>query len=162
VPTLMKRLGERYREALERHRNLPFLKATMSAAALVAMANGHVSFAQRVRTDQVLETLDALKVFDPHEGVELFNEVIAQIQQSPKNGHAQAIENIEAAATDDETKRMILRVCVAISEVEGKIPLVEQIEIVSICSQMGLEPKSCGLYADELPQDGLPVHPVTE
>ena len=45
----MERLGDRYREALERHRNLPFLKATMSAAALVAMADGRVSFAQRIR-----------------------------------------------------------------------------------------------------------------
>ena len=156
MPTFIKRLGERYREALDRHRNLPFLKAVMSAAALVAMANGHVSFAQRVRTDQVLETLDELKVFDPHEGVELFNEVIEEIRKSPKGGHALAIANIEAAATDEETKRLIIRVCVAISEVDGKIPLVEQIEIVSLCSQVGLEPKSCGLYADELPQDGLP------
>ena len=159
MPTLMERLGDRYREALERHRNLPFLKATMSAAALVAMADGRVSFAQRIRTDQVLEALDELKVFDPHEGVELFNEVIGQIRKSPKQGHAQAISNIEAAAGDDDTKRMIVRVCVAISEVEGKIPLVEQIEIVSLCSQMGLEPKSCGLYADELPQGGVPAHP---
>jgi len=162
VTTLMKRLGERYRDALERHRELPFLKATMSAAALVAMADGHVSFAQRVRTDQVLETLDKLKVFDPHEGVELFNEVIDAIRTSPKDGRAQAVANIDAVAIDDDTKRMIIRICVAISEVEGKIPLVEQIEIVSLCSQVGLEPKSCGLYADELPQDGLPAHPVAD
>jgi len=159
MSTFLKRLGERYHEVLDRHHNLPFLKATMSAAALVATANGHVSFAQRIRTDQVLETLDALKVFDPHEGVELFNEVIEQIQASPQQGRAQAVQNIEAAANDDDTKHMIVRVCVAISEVEGKIPLVEQIEIVSLCSQLELDPKSCGLYADELPQDGLPAHP---
>ena len=157
--TFLKRLGERYHEALKRHHNLPFLKATMSAAALVAMADGHVSFAQRVRTDQVLETLDALKVFDPHEGVELFNEIIGQIKVSPQQGRAQAVRNIETVAHDDDTKHMIVRVCVAISEVEGTIPLVEQIEIVSLCSQLGLDPKSCGLYADELPTDGLPAHP---
>lgn len=161
MPKFLKRLGERYHEALNRHHNLPFLKATMSAAALVAMADGHVSFAQRVRTDQVLETLDALKVFDPHEGVELFNEVIEQIKESPQQGREQAVHNIEAAAQDDDTKHLIVRVCVAISEVEGTIPLVEQIEIVSLCSQLGLDPKSCGLYADELPEDGLPAHPAS-
>lgn len=157
MSTLMKRLGDRYREALERHRNLPFLKGIMAAAAVVAMSDGRVSFAQRVRTDQVLETLDELKVFDAHEGVELFNETIAQIKASPKEGHAQAVRDIEAAAKDEDTKRLIVRICVAISEVGGQIPLVEQIEIVSLCSQLGLDPKECGLYADELPQDKAPA-----
>ena len=157
MTNMMKRLGERYREALQRHRNLPFLKATMSAAALVAMSNGRVSFAQRVRTDQVLETLDELKVFDPHEGVELFNDIIAHIQASPKEGRALAIRNIDTAAQDEDTKRMILRICMAISEVGGQISRVEQIEIVSLCSHLELDPKGCGLYVDELPPEKTPA-----
>ena len=157
MTNMMKRLGERYREALQRHRNLPFLKATMSAAALVAMSNGHVSFAQRVRTDQVLETLDELKVFDPHEGVELFNDIVTHIKASPKEGRALAIHNIDAAARDEDSKRMILRICMAISEVGGQIPRVEQIEIVSLCSHLGLDPKGCGLYVDELPPEKTPA-----
>ena len=155
--TLLKRLGAQYHERLERHRNLPFLKATMAGAALVAMANGHVSFAQRMRTDQVLETLDELKVFDPHEGVELFNDYVDAITASPKEGRAAAIKAIEGAAKDDDARRMIVRICVAISEVAGNVPRVEQIEIVSLCSHLDLDPDSCGLYADELPPEQAPA-----
>ena len=62
-----------YRAQLERRRNEPFLQAVMAASALVATADGEVAFSQRVRVDQILETLEQLKVFDPHEGVNLFN-----------------------------------------------------------------------------------------
>ena len=55
-------LTKLYQDQVERYRNRPFLKATMAACALVAVADGKVSFSQRVRVDQILETLDKLKV----------------------------------------------------------------------------------------------------
>jgi len=39
---------------------------------MVATTDGKVSFAENVRIDQILQTLDRLKVFDPHEGVDIF------------------------------------------------------------------------------------------
>ena len=36
-----------FREQLERNRNRPFLRATMAASALVAMAEGRVTFPER-------------------------------------------------------------------------------------------------------------------
>ena len=63
-----------------RHHNLPFLKATMAACALVATANGEVSFSERVRVDQIIETLEALQVYGPHEAVNIF-----YLSNSPKD-----------------------------------------------------------------------------
>ena len=40
-------LKEQYDTLIERHHNLPFLKATMAACALVATADGEVSFSER-------------------------------------------------------------------------------------------------------------------
>ena len=68
----------------------------------------------------MIETLDALKVFDPHEGVELFNELVAAIQADPEEGHRLARHLVaEEVARDPEKARLLLRVCLAVSEREG-------------------------------------------
>ena len=148
-------LTEHYREQMERNRNRPFLRATMAACALVAIADGKVSFGERVRVDQIMETLDKLKVFDPHEGVDLFNEFTDAILASPARGRATALKALEAVAGDSETAALMIRICLAVSEANGEKSLVDQIEIVTLCSLLGVEPKDCGLYTDGSPQDIL-------
>ncbi len=54
-------LGELFKERLERQKNRPFLEGVMAACAVVATSDGAVSFAEQVRVDQILQTLDQLK-----------------------------------------------------------------------------------------------------
>lgn len=142
-------LKKNHRLQLRRNHNRPFLKGVMAACALVAIADRVVSFGERVRIDQILETLDALKVFDPHEGISLFDEIIDDIKKSPEKGRERAFQALEAVAIDEETKKLILRICIAVSEANGKKMLEDQIEIVSLCSQLGIDPRDCGLYVDK-------------
>ncbi len=140
-----------FQEGLERNRNRPFLKATMAACALVATADGRVSLGERVRVDQILETIEALKIFDPHEAVDMFNDFSDAILESPQVGHDKALAALADAAGDEETKSLIIRICCAISEVkhpEGDEATMaaDQIEIVSLCSRLGVDPATCGLY----------------
>jgi len=143
-------LTKLYQEQVERYRNRPFLKAAMAACALVAVADGKVSFSQRVRVDQILETLDKLKVYDPHEGVDLFNDYVEQILTSPKIGHAKAVEAVQSIADNKETARMLIRLCLAVSETNCKISTVEQVEIVSLCNLLGIDPSEVNLYSEDL------------
>ncbi|MCB2100223.1 MAG: tellurite resistance TerB family protein [Rhodobacterales bacterium] len=145
-------LVERYQDQLERQRNAGFLRATMAACALVATADGQVSFAQSVRVDHILQTLDALKVYDPHEGVDLFRDYADAILADPQAGRAAALRDVTAAADGPETAQLLVRVCLAVSEANGEKALVDQIEIVSLCSRLGVDPAACGLY----PETGLP------
>ena len=62
-------LFDSFRRELQRHRQLPFLEAVAAACALVATADGEVSFYERARLDVVVESLSELKLFDPHEVV---------------------------------------------------------------------------------------------
>ena len=126
----------------------------MAACANVAMADGSVGLRERVRLDQVMDTLEALKIYDPHEGVDLFNEFVDAIRSNPKEGHQLAMEAIQAEAAEDQEKAMLLvRICLAVSEVQGKIPLTEQIEIVGLCTQLGVQPDNVGLYTDSTAKD---------
>lgn len=149
-------LTERFGDALERRRNRPFLCASMAACALVATADGKVTFVERVRVDQILQTLEALRVFDPHEGVDLFNEFVDAILASPRDGHERALAAIAEVSHEAEAAELLIRMCCAVSEAKGaEKALVDQIEIVSLCSRLGVEPTSCGLYAERPPDELL-------
>lgn len=144
-----------YREQVERHHNRPFLEAVMSAAALVCMADGKITFPERVRLDQIINAVKQLEVFDPHEAVNLFNEYTEAMRADPAQGHEDAFARIEPEARDPEKAALILRICLGLLEVEGENAIAEQIEIVSLCTRLGIEPKDCGLYIDKSPEDFL-------
>lgn len=148
-------LTELFQERLERQRNRPFLEGVMAACALVATTDGAVSFAEQVRVDQILQTLDRLKVFDPHEGVEIFRAFTDAILANPEDGHAGALDAIAGVVSDPEDGALLLRICLAVSEADGELSLADQIEIVSICTRFGIDPVDCGLYIDQPVDDFL-------
>ena len=131
----------------------------MAACALVATVDGEVSFAERVRVDQILETLESLKVFDPHDGVNLFNEFTDAILAHPEDGHEGAFRVMERIAQDSNNGALMLRICCAVSEANGEKSLADQIEIVSLCTRLGIEPRDCGLYTDRSPEELVPGTP---
>ena len=122
----------------------------MAACAMVSVSKGQVDFCDRVLLDQILTTLDRLKIFDPHEGVEIFNDFITKIRTSPKDGHEDALAAVKEVATDKKTAELIVRLCLAISLSDGKTSMVEQIEIVSFCSLLGVDANLLGLDMEEL------------
>ena len=141
-------LGE-YRLQLERHRNRPFLEATMAACAIVAAADGEISFGERIRTDQILDALDSLKVFDSHEAVDLFNKFANAILSTPKEGRERAIATLKVVSDDPEKSALLMRIFMAICEIGETKSLVKQIEVVMLCGLLGIEPNDFGLYVDD-------------
>ncbi len=137
-----------YRTQLERHRQQSMLRGAMAACALISTVGGEVSFGHRMRIDQIFEALESLSVFDPHEGVALFDEFAKDILAQPRDGTFGAIEALKAAATDPDKAALLIRICLALSEKNGEIGLVEQIEIVTLCTLLDVHPGNCGLYTD--------------
>ncbi len=80
------------------------------------------------------------KIFDPHEGVEIFNVLTDEILANPRQGHERAFKAMEFVAKKPENGALMVRICCAVSEADGKKSLADQIEIVSLCSRLGIEP----------------------
>lgn len=120
----------------------------MAVCAPVAMADANVSFGERVRVDQIMQTLSALRIFDPHEGVDLFNGYVDAIAVSRRDGRAQALDAIRAAASTPDDVDLLIRPCLAVSEGKGEVSLADQIEIVMLCSTLGADPTAFRLYRD--------------
>ena len=105
----------------ERARNRPFLEAAMASAALVAAADGSVSFAKRHALDEVLDGIDALRAFDAHGAVDLFDGLIAELQERPEHGRANALRAIAALAGERDLAELLLRVGRAIAGADGAV-----------------------------------------
>ena len=96
---------------------------------------------------------EQLEVFDPHEGVELFNEYSQAILSSPRSGHEKAMHALEKVTDDPSSARLLLRVCLAVAEASGEKSLSQEIEMMMLCNALGIDPKAVGLYQDgELPR----------
>jgi tellurite resistance protein TerB len=133
-----------------KEQNRPFLEATMAACAMVSASEGEVSFADRIRVDQIMETLTQLKVFNPQEGVDLFNHYTALILASPKAGREAALATIKSVTSDIETAELLIDLCLAVSLSDGVTSLVEHIEIVSLCGLIGVDPEKIGLDTEQV------------
>ena len=62
---------ETLRNSLSRMRNRQFLDATMAATALVATADGDVTFSELSALDNVLDSIQDLQIYDPHVAVDI-------------------------------------------------------------------------------------------
>ncbi len=133
-----------------KEQNRPFLEAAMAACAMVSASEGEVSFADRIRVDQIMETLTQLKVFNPQEGVDLFNHYTALILASPKKGREAALATIKSVTSDIETAELLIDLCLAVSLSDGVTSLIEHIEIVSLCGLIGVDPEKIGLDTEQV------------
>ena len=143
MASILERLKGSIHTQTEKHRNRPFLEATMAAAALVACADGTVSLSERVRIDQILERLDQLRVYDPHLGVDLFNQVADALAGDPGEGRALAFERIARVAGDPEAVRLMVRICCAVSEADGEFSPAERQMIEEICAELEVKLEDC-------------------
>ena len=105
---------ERFRLELNRHKQRPSLEAVAAACALVATADGEVSFSERARLDTVIESLSQLRLFDPHEVVDAFDEHVAQLADDD-DGVAAMLKVISAGTRAEGAADLLLRIS-AVSE----------------------------------------------
>ena len=128
---------------VSRQRNRPFLEAAMAACALVAYADEDVSLSERFQLDQVLERLEQLKAFDPHDGVNFFDEIVRELQEQPEAGKRAALERIGRFAGEPDAARLLVRVCHAISWADGEISDAERARIDEVCTVLGQDYEAC-------------------
>lgn len=133
---------ERLKQEIARHRQRPFLEAAMAACALIASADDEVSFSERARMDAVLESLAELRVFDPHQAVNLFDARIEALQADREAGRVEAFETIRRGATADGAAELLVRICVAISLADGKFASSERAMLGLICASLNLAPEA--------------------
>jgi len=126
------------REELVKHRNKPFLEAAMAVAAYVAMADGKVSFSERSRLDAILETIEALRIYDPHDAVDLFNELAGDLEEDTVTAHESVFEAVVPFASEPIQARLLLRIGHAVAHADGAFSQAECSRLKDICRALAL------------------------
>ncbi|MCP4275739.1 MAG: tellurite resistance TerB family protein [Gammaproteobacteria bacterium] len=73
--------------------------------------------------------------------------VLDEIKSNPVDWRRSALEVVLAEVhKHPEKTELLLRVCIAVSEVDGEIPTTDQIEIVRLCGELGVRPGDFKFY----------------
>ena len=129
---------ETLRNSLSRIRNRQFLDATMAATALVATADGEVTFSELSALDTVLESIQDLQIYDPHIAVDKYKDFADAIGDDPERGRRNAIATVHKVAGDADAAELVIRVAVAISKADGELSQQEAKSISDLCETLGV------------------------
>ena len=119
---------ETLRNSLSRIRNRQFLDATMAATALVATADGEVTFSELSALDSVLESVQDLHIYDPHIAVDRYRDFADAIAEDAESGRRAAFAAVGKIAGD--------RDAVAISKADGELTPQEARSISDLCGTL--------------------------
>ena len=114
----------------------------MAVCALMASADDEVTFSERARMDSVLESLAELRIFDPHDAINLFNARVEALQSNREQGQSQAFDAIRRGAGDESAAQLLLRIAVAISLADGEFVPNERAMLGLICASINLPPEA--------------------
>ncbi len=137
VVALLSRLTDPFVAGAARARHRPFLDATMAAAALVASADGEVSFARRHVLDQVLDSVERLKTFEVHAAVELFDGHVRALHGAPECARGKALSAVSALAGDTEAGELVLRIADAVARADGQVSAEARARLGEIARTLG-------------------------
>ncbi len=142
--SLLARFTDPLMSKAERVRNRPFLEATMAASALVSCGEQGVSFAKRSALDRVLANVDALKVFDVHAAIDIFNDFTDGIRDDQQRGRARALQAVALVAGNAEAADLVIRISCALGRADGEAHPPAVTRIREISEVLGLPPPQLG------------------
>ncbi len=120
-------------------RSQKFLEAAMAATAMLALADGKISFAELMARDYILDQVKELQVFEPNEAVELFRTYAETISLDPEKGEVIVDKAITQLCGDEELAFLLLRICLVMAKADRDLSQQEQKVINGFCDILGLD-----------------------
>jgi tellurite resistance protein TerB len=132
-------------QELQKFRNRPFLETTMAASSLVASADGAINFAKLTMLDQSLAAINELKIYDPHDAIDIYRKHAEALAADPGAAREKILRLIRNLSDDEHAARLLIKVCVAIGKSDDDFTESEKTAIDQLCANMGLNPADTGL-----------------
>jgi len=123
---------------VERFRNRDFLKATMAAGALLAMADGEVTLPEQLARDYILENVRELKLYDVHTAVDLFRDYVEAIQADPDAATEKIFKIVSKFTKDKDHAIVLVRASILIAKSDSRLSESEKKVIGKICRALNL------------------------
>ena len=130
---------------LDKFRNRQFLDATMAASALVSLADGDANITELNILDQALETIQELKIYDPHDAMDLYRDYIDGLRDDPGATRDKIMQAVGKVQEDQHAALLLIRVCVAIGKADEDFSEPEKAVIMELCQRLALDSGELGL-----------------
>lgn len=134
-------LLEKLKTEVERYQNKGFLKAAMAVCALTALADGRVSLSGRYRIDAIIETMERLRIYDPHKAIAILDDFVDDLKADREHAASVLERKISRYAVDYKSARTLLRIAYLVLTADGAISPVKMSAFSKICISLGVEPK---------------------
>lgn len=141
--TLKSRLGELQAQAttqVGKYKSKDFAKASMAMCALIAAADGTISYDERQKTEDFIRSNEALKVFDPDELLKDFGFYASKLEKDFAFGKMEAIATIGKLKKDLGAARAVIQVGIVIGGADGDFDKDEQQAVREACLAVGIPP----------------------
>lgn len=122
-----------------RSRKYPILKASMAAAAVVAMADEDLDQRETRAVKRLLKVLESLKLFREDDSLDLFNGYIDKLQKDRDAAMKDVQVLLEAVKEDPDEAAAVVMMCKAVSQADRVIDAAETESIGRICDLLGLD-----------------------
>jgi tellurite resistance protein TerB len=132
---------EKLKTEVERYQNKGFLKAAMAVCALTALADGHVSLSGRYRIDAIIETMERLRIYDPHKAIEILDDFLDDLREDHDKTAAILEQKIARYAADYKSARTLLRIAFLVLSADGAISPAKTAAFNEICTSLAVEPQ---------------------
>ncbi len=121
-------------------KNKDFWSAAMAGSALISLADGTISAAEKQKMIKFIESNDALSVFPTHEVIESFQTFVSQIEFDKDIGNAKAYTALAKLKTNAEAARLVMRMIISIAAADGVFDADEKQIAVKIARELNLNP----------------------
>jgi len=131
----------------------------MAGAALVAVADGPVSLAERHTLDQVLDSVELLRAVKVHEAAAVFDGYVDAIKDDSAHARAKVLGAVSALKGDETLAPLLLRIAAALARADGAVGAPAQQELAAIAAALDMPPPEAGggFFLDGRPEDAAAV-----
>ena len=131
--TLAELLGS---DRADSRRGQSLAEASMAAAALVATAEGDVSFAERALIDQAIDALSELGAISTQDAAALFNEFVDGIRANSSQGRRPALDALAGIEGVADAATIVLRIADAVASADGSASAAEIAAVQDIAAAL--------------------------
>ncbi len=103
-----------------------FVKAAMGACALLAVADGEVSFAELMARDYLLDNIRQLHLFDANTAADMFRNCTEALEKDYQLAKSQILQVIAKFAEDKELAPLLLRISRVIAYADRDLKPAEE------------------------------------
>ncbi len=126
---------------LKKFRSKDLLQAIVAGSTMIAYADGEVSASEKQKLMGYVRNSEQLSVFDTDKVIESFNQYLTRFEFDATIASGEALQKIAVFKGKPEA-HLIVRVCLAIANADGKFDSTEQQALDQICRSLDLDIKT--------------------